>query len=138
MMNPDETRIKYWIIGILSSIGIFIIFGVPTALIPNPWFIRMIGKNSFDYGFLILSSILLGAYIGVHYYKKNTAKKCAAVTYSGGIGSFLAFGCPICNKLLVLLFGATALMVYLEPYRPILGFVSIALLGGALYWRIKK
>ena len=133
-----KTKTKYWLIGILSSIVVFLLFGIPTALIQTPWFIRMVERSTFDYLFLITSSILLGAYIGVHYYKKNTVKKCDAITYSGGIGSFLAFGCPICNKLLVFLFGATALMTYLDPYRPILGFGSIALLGGAVYWRIKK
>lgn len=133
-----KNKINYVILGILSAIGLFFAFGILTDLIPNPWFTRMIGKNSLDYVFLISSSSIVGAYIGVHFYKKNAAKKCNAATYSGGIGSFLAFGCPICNKLLVLLFGTAALMAYLEPYRPILGFGSVALAGGALYWRVKR
>jgi len=133
-----EGRMKYGMIGAGSAIGLFFLFGIPTDLIPNPWFIRMIGRNILDYIFLVSSSVLLGAYIGMHLYKKNASKKCNAVTYSGGIGSFLAFGCPICNKVLVLLFGATALMTYLEPYRPVLGLVSTTLLGGALYWKVKR
>ena len=123
---------------LLSSIGLFILFGIPTRLIPNPWFARMIPANIFDYIFLASSAVLLGAYIGVSHYKKNASAACAASTYAGGAGSFLAFACPICNKLLVLLFGATALMAYLEPYRPVLGFVSSSLLAGALYWRIRN
>lgn len=125
-------------IGIFSGIGFFLLFGIVTDLIPNPWFIRMVGKTSLDYFFLITSSMLLGSYIAVHLQKKNIAKKCKIATYSGGAGSFLAFGCPICNKLLVLLFSATALITYFEPYRPMLGFVSVVVLSGALYWRIKK
>ena len=88
--------------------------------------------------FLVSSSLLLGAYVGVHYYKKNTANKCDAVATSGGIGSFLAFACPVCNKLLVLLFGVTALMTYFEPYRPLLGFISNGALIGAIYWRLRS
>jgi hypothetical protein len=128
---------KYTLIGIVSSIGFFFLFSIPTALFPNNFFIRMIPSTTLDYVFLIFSSILLGAYVGVHLYKKKNTKACNRVTTAGGIGGFLAFGCPICNKLFVLLFGATALMTYLEPYRPILGFVSTGLMGGALWWRIK-
>lgn len=97
----------------------------------------MVERTALDYVFLSASSVLLGAYVGIHLYKKSTSKKCSAALYSGGIGSFLAFACPICNKVLVLLIGATTLMTYFEPYRPVLGLASIALLGGALYWRIK-
>ncbi len=133
-----RTKIRYLMIGIFSSMIFLLLFGIVTDLIPNPWFIRMVGKTSLDYFFLITSSVLLGSYIAVHLYKKDTAEKCKIATYSGGAGSFLAFGCPICNKLLVLLFSATTLMTYFEPYRPVLGFASIAVLSGALYWRIKK
>ena len=134
----EKNKTKYIIIGILSSVGLFFLFGIPTAVISNSFFIRMIPTTFLDYFFLTSSSILLGAYIGVHYYKKNTVKKCNTIATTGSIGSFLAFGCPICNKLLVLLFGATALMTYFEPYRSVLGFMSIGLLSGVLYWRIKR
>ena len=137
-MPEKQKKAKYIMIGVLSSMGLFFLLGIPTSVIPNSFFIRMIPVKFLDYFFLIFSSVLLGSYIGVHYYKKNQVKKCDIITTTGGIGSFLAFGCPICNKLLVVLFGATALMTYFEPYRPVLGFVSTGLLGGALYWRIKR
>lgn len=128
---------KYWLLGISSAIGFALLLGIPTALIKTPFFTRMIPSTLLDYVFFILSSLLLGAYVGVHFYKKNTTTKCTALTTTGGVGSFLAFACPICNKLLVLLFGTTILMTYLEPYRPLIGVVSTGLLGAALYWRIK-
>lgn len=133
---PDQK--KFWLIGSASSIGLFILFGIPTALIPTPWFVRMISATFYDYIFLVLSSILLGAYIGVHLYKKKVAKTCDATIVTGGIGSILAFGCPICNQLLVVLFGTTALLAYLEPYRPVLGALSVSLLVAALFWRIRN
>jgi len=133
-----HSKIKYAFIGIGYSIAFFFLFGIPTAVISNPWFIRMIENNTLDYVFLILSSVLLGAYVGVHYYKKNKSHSCGISTYAGGVGSFLAFGCPVCNKVLVFLFGTTTLMVYFEPYRPVLGVVSSTLLVGALYFRIKE
>jgi len=137
-LDSIPKNLKYWLIGVASSITLFFLLGIPTDVVPNPWFMRMIEVTTLDYVFLTTSSVLLGAYIGIHYYKKHTATKCEVAAYSGGIGSFLAFGCPVCNKILILLFGATALMTYLEPYRPFLGFTSVAVLGGAVYWRVKQ
>jgi len=134
-------KIKYTLLGLAFSVGLFLLFSIPTALLPNSFYVRMIPSTIGDYIFLVLSSLLLGAYIGVHLYKKKSNKACNKtcnrISTTGGIGGFFAFSCPICNKLLVILFGATALTTYLEPYRPVLGFVSIALIGGALWWRIK-
>ncbi len=128
---------KFIVIGLASGISFFLLFGIVTAVVPNYWFTRMIPTTQFDWFFLMISSLLIGVYIGVHFYKKQTARSCNVAAMSGSIGSFFAFACPICSKLLVILFGATALLTYFEPYRPILGFVSAILLGTALYWRIK-
>lgn len=132
-----ETKMRYWGIGLLSGVGLFFLFGIVTGLIPNPLFARMVGETGLDYFFLAASSALLGSYIAVHVYKKDTSRTCSAAAYTGGAGSFMAFGCPVCNTLLVLLFGTTALLAYFEPYRPVLGFLSIGLLIGALYFKFK-
>ena len=132
-----KKKIKYWLIAFVSSIGLFFIFGIPTAIIPNYWFTRMTPVNYLDWIFLIVSSLLLGVYLALHLYKRKNVKKCNRAVASGGIGSILAFGCPICNQLLVFLFGTTALLNYFEPFQPILGFISIILLSFALYWRWK-
>lgn len=131
-------KIKYALIGLAAGLIFFVASGMVTLLLPNQFFTRMTPITSLDYVFLVSSSTLLGAYAGVHYYKKNTIKECDAVATAGGIGSFFAFACPICNKLLVFLFGATALMGYFEPYKPLLGFVSNGFLAGTLYWRFKR
>ena len=130
-------KLKYLFLGLGVGLLFFFVSGIVTVLLPNSFFTRMTPISTLDYVFLASSSVLLGAYVGVHYYKKNTTKKCDTVATTGGVGSFFAFACPVCNKLLVFLFGATALMTYFEPYRPILGFVSNALLAWALWWRVK-
>ncbi len=131
-------KIKFLLLGLGAGLFFFFVEGIVTSLLPNPFFARMTPTSRLDYIFLTSSSLLLGAYVGVHYYKKNTIKKCDTIATAGGVGSFFAFACPVCNKLLVFLFGATALMTYFEPYRPILGFISSGLLAGAIWWRIKR
>jgi len=133
-----KTKIRYISIGFASATSLFLLFGLVTDLIPNPFFLRMVPIVFLDYFFLTSSSLLLGSYISINLYNKNISKKCDISTYSGGVGSFLAFGCPVCNKILLILFGATTLLTYFEPYRHLLGFISLSILSAALYFKVKK
>jgi len=128
---------KYISIGVFASIIIFLIFGIPTDLVPNNYFIRMIPIKATDYIFLSLTSIMLGTYIALYYYDKKTNKKCNYTAYGGAVAGIFAVGCPICNVMLISLFSATAILTYFEPYRPILGVLSLGILGTALIYKIK-
>jgi hypothetical protein len=46
-------------------------------------------------------------------------------------------GCPVCNKLVVLLLGAGGALSYFAPLQPVLGMVSLALLAYALCTRLR-
>src|SRR3989338_871814 len=87
---------RYIVIGTASGLVFFLLFGGITAVISNPWFTRMTPTTLLDWFFLALSSLLIGTYISVHFYKKKTAKTCNAMAMGGGAGSFFAFECPIC------------------------------------------
>lgn len=126
---------KFILIGAISSIIIFILFGIPTDIIPNDFFTRMIPVSNLDVFFLILTSLMLGTYIGLYFYTKKR-KKGKTLAYTGAAGSFVAISCPVCIKLLVLIFGAAALMTYLEPLRHYIGFLSLGLIGYLLYIKI--
>jgi len=132
-----KNLLKYLGLGIIFSLGIFFSFGMITALIPNKFFIRMIEPNSLDYVFLSLTSVLLGSYFSLTMYRKNKDNKCDYVAGGGTLLGVFAFACPVCNTLLVSLFGFTAVMMYFEPYRPILGIFSVVLLGSLLVSKIK-
>ena len=130
---------KSFLIGIGLSILMFLIFGIVTAIIPNSFFIRMTPITWLEWGSLVITSLLLGAYFGLSYYgKKKTSKRCNATATAGGIFGFLTFGCSICNKLLVLLLGVTGVLKYFEPIRPGLGVFSIGLLGTAVIYKTKQ
>ena len=118
------------------SVLFFIVFGVVTVLIPNRFFARMNSTTLLDYVFLALTSLLLGIYLSLHQYqKKNTSKTCDIVAAGGGISGFLSFGCAVCNKILIWLFGMAGVLTYIEPYQPIIGFTGIGLLSYAVYNR---
>jgi hypothetical protein len=54
----------------------------------------------------------------------------------GGLLSFLAIGCPTCNKLVLLALGSSGAITWFEPLQPVLAVGGIALLGWALRRRL--
>ncbi|MEO7118143.1 MAG: hypothetical protein ABIZ34_04140, partial [Candidatus Limnocylindrales bacterium] len=55
----------------------------------------------------------------------------------GSIGSFLAIGCPICNKVIVGLFGLSGALTIFAPIQPLIGAASVALLAAGLALRLR-
>lgn len=55
----------------------------------------------------------------------------------GGILSFFAVGCPICNKLVVALLGASGALTYFGPVQPLLGLLGLTLLATTLLIRLR-
>lgn len=53
----------------------------------------------------------------------------------GSLLSFLAVGCPVCNKLMVLALGASGAITYFQPAQPWIGALSVALLAYGIWAR---
>ena len=54
----------------------------------------------------------------------------------GGVLTFFAVGCPVCNKLVLIALGSAGALTWFEPIQPILQAVAVALLGWALFARL--
>jgi hypothetical protein len=52
-------------------------------------------------------------------------------------GAFLAIGCPVCNKIALVLLGTSGALTIFAPLQPIIGATSLALLTGTLAWRFR-
>lgn len=135
--QKQKLKIRSIIIGGAAALAIFAAFGIITVILPNGIFIRMTPVYFYDYIFLVLTSVLSGAYIGLWHYTKRTQTKCNYTATGGAVGGFFSFGCAICNKLLVLLLGITGVVAYVMPLQPILGVISILLLAYAVYVQSK-
>ncbi|WP_423744235.1 hypothetical protein V5735_14940 (plasmid) [Haladaptatus sp. SPP-AMP-3] len=122
--------------GMAVSIGSFLLFGVVTGLLPNPLYTRMVPRTLFDYTFLILTSLSIGIYVGQQSMTNRPGDDRLAI--GSTVVGFLAFSCPICNVFLLALFSSSMLMTYLDPYRPLLGVVSVLLFTGLLYYRYQR
>ncbi len=55
----------------------------------------------------------------------------------GGVGAFLAIGCPVCNKIALVLLGWSGALSIWAPLQPVLGAASLVLLAVTAAWRIR-
>ena len=120
-----------------AAVAYLLVVGVVTAVIPTPLFIRMTPVTVSNLVFWIVPAFLFGPLVASSLVP-ITAQRCTVGnrTVAGGLLSFLAVGCPVCNKLVVLALGASGALTYFEPVQPLLGLVSVGLLGYALWQRL--
>ena len=98
--------------GLAVALGSFVALGTVAALWENPLFVRMTPAGDLEVVLLGLLSVLLGAYVAVR--RPFCSVKTAGV---GGVLGFIGVACPVCNKVLLLLFGGDLLLTYFEPVR---------------------
>lgn len=127
---------RTWGKAIVIAIGVALVIGLPTRLIPNPIFIRMIPTTSSDYVFYAISAVLMGLTwaIPVSSSKQPSHKR----FFAGGVGTVLAVGCPTCNKLVLLLLGSGGALNYFAPLQPVIGVLALILLVTALWKRLES
>lgn len=134
---------RFWIVAVLGTIGGLILLGVPTAVIPNPFFIRMTPSETFNLVVWLTSAPLIGLLIATYIRPPGHTTVHAAAEAGtgratiGGIAAYLAIGCPICNKVVVAALGVSGALSYFAPLQPMIGAGSVALLGATLAWRLR-
>lgn len=133
-----------------------LVFGVVAAIIPNPVFGRQIPPEPFAIAVWLVSAPLMGL-LGATYsapaVPAATAMRLMPLVIEpaggashrqgttlgtlAGLGAFLAIGCPVCNKVALVLLGAGGALTVFAPLQPLIGAASIVLLAGTLAWRFR-
>jgi hypothetical protein len=85
---------------------------------------------------ILAATALLGGLVTATYVRSSAQPAGLTGTAGGGLLSALAIGCPVCNKLVVVLLGVSGAMSVWAPLQPVLGLASVALLGWALRTRL--
>ena len=124
-----------WVVVVLATIVSLILIGVPTRIIDNPFFIRMTPIRAQDYVFWATSAPLVGLIAGT--FVAGRAVQQEGKLLSGGALSYLAVGCPVCNKLVVLLIGTSGALSFWAPLQLYVGLLSVALLVSTLVLRTR-
>jgi len=164
MACPAWVDAKFRIHVLLWTVLSALAYGLVAAIIPNPVFGREIPPAPFAVAVWLVSAPLMGI-IGATYSSPwaaatspmvllggdGIASRDAATTQApavdderatwlGGVasfGTFLAIGCPLCNKVALVLLGASGALSIWAPIQPILGAVSLSLLVATVVWRLR-
>ena len=123
-----------------AAVVVALLMGIPTDLIDTPAFTREVPPTWWSYPVWIITSILSGLLIATYLPWARPTPRRTAVPRVGGIGGiigFLAVGCPVCNKVVLIMLGASGAMAYFEPVQPFLAMASLLLLVIAVVLRFR-
>ena len=126
----------------LSALAI----GLPTDVIPNPVFGRQ-GTPVEPWAAPVLAiTAVLSGLLAATYFRPSDAStpvegdeldRPGRFGGLGGLLSFFAVGCPICNKLVVIALGTSGALTWFAPVQPYLGVMALGLLAWALRVRLQ-
>ncbi len=147
-----DRRLLAWtaVLTIVSGLA----FGLVSAMIPNPVFGRSVPPEPFAYWVWLLSAPLMGLVFATYVVPTSPAPSGPArplvmgdvaiverrTIRLGGVASFAAFlaiGCPVCNKVALVLLGASGAMSFWAPLQPVVGAASLVLLVITAAWRLR-
>lgn len=127
---------RRWTAAAVGAVSIVALIGISTAMIPTPIFGRAVPTTWWAWPVLIATGIL-GGMLGATYVRDPSAPaKESRFGLAGGVLSFFAVGCPVCNKLALLALGYTGALQWFAPVQPVLGVLGLVLIGWALWRRL--
>lgn len=133
---------REWVVAFLAAVGTALMLGLPTVLIPNSFFHRDIEPTWWSYPVWILTAVLTGMLTATYLRQTPSDKekgrdKTSTLGMIGAFSAWFAVGCPVCNKIALLLLGYSGALTYFAPVQPLLAVVALVLVGVALWMRLK-
>ncbi len=124
---------RFWLTAAGTTGIALLVLGLPTAVIPNPFFIRMTPVEAFNLVVWLASAPLIGLVTATYLAPTRDLHpaRSEGTTRTGlaSLGAFLAIGCPICNKVVVALLGVSGALSIFGPIQPVIGAASVGLLA---------
>lgn len=129
---------RRWLVALVAATAFALVVAVPTALIETPVFGREIPPTWWAWPSLLVSSLLAGLLVATYVRAPDQPDRAASRRggWAGGLLTFFAVGCPVCNKLVLLALGSAGAMTWFEPFQPVLQGLAVLLLLWALRSRL--
>jgi len=172
---------RQWATAAVGAVVTALVIGLPTDVIPNPFFGRPVDVTWWSPWVLVITAVLGGMVLATYVAMPRltatqtpasipspvsgpapgpmpaagaadggpageatdvgsnpmSADRPARLASVGGLLGFLAVGCPVCNKLVVVALGTTGAMSWFAPIQPILAVASVVVLAIALRTRLR-
>jgi hypothetical protein len=139
--------LRRWLAAAAGTLVSLLVLGLPTDLVPNPVFGRQIEAPAWSYVALVATAVLAGLLLATYVRNEPAPAGGGALVRPegadqrrftlGGLLSFLAIGCPTCNKLVVVALGSSGAITWFEPVQPLLAVAGIVFLAYALRRRLQ-
>lgn len=128
---------RRWWVAAAGALGTVLVVGLPTVLIPNSVFGREVPPTWWAWPVLVVTAVLAGM-VGATYVRGTTQTDRASTTgVVGGVLSYFAVGCPVCNKIALLALGYSGALQWFAPAQPFLAVLGVGLLAYALHRRLR-
>ena len=131
--------VRRWLVAIATAVAFVLVVAVPTDLIDTPVFGREVPPTWWAWPSLLVSSLLAGLLVAT--YVRAPAKPDRPSSrrggWAGGLLTYFAVGCPVCNKLVLVALGTSGALNWFEPVQPLLQVAAIAALAWALRTRLR-
>lgn len=142
---------------IAFTVAFGLLLGLSTVLIPNDVFSREIAVVPWNYPVWVLGSVLAGM-LAATYVRPGRATRTPAegtepvaaleagedradasskVGMVGGVLTWFAVGCPVCNKIALLVLGYSGAITWFAPVQPYLAGLAVVLTAGAVVVRLR-
>lgn len=129
---------RRWTVAAVTAVLTVLVVGVPTVLVPTPWFGRAVPPTWWSWPVLAVTAALSGlvtaTYVGSPL--ADPADRASRRGILGGFLAYLAVGCPVCNKVALLALGSAGALQWFAPVQPLLAAAGVVLLAYALRTRL--
>jgi hypothetical protein len=133
--------VRRWWVALLGAFVTVVSIAVPTAMIANPVFGRSVPVTAWAWPALLLAAALSGLLLATYVRDPVPADPDDPVSARTGVAgaalTFFAVGCPVCNKLVLVLLGTSGAMQWFAPVQPVLAVAAVGLLAWALRARLR-
>lgn len=129
---------RRWLVALVAAVGFVLVVAIPTDLIDTPVFGREIPPTWWAWPSLLVSSVLGGLLVATYVRAPEQPERAASRRggWVGGLLTYFAVGCPVCNKLVLLALGSAGAITWFEPFQPFLQGAAVLLLLWALRSRL--
>ena len=129
---------RRWLVALAAATAFVLVVAVPTDLIDTPVFGREVPPTWWAWPSLLTSSLLGGLLVATYVRAPSQPDRPSSRRggWAGGLLTYFAVGCPVCNKLVLLALGSAGAMTWFEPFQPVLQAAAVLLLLWALRSRL--
>ena len=119
----------------VAGLVTLVVVGVPADIIDTPWFGREVPVRWWEYPVLAATAVLTALWFGI----RPGARESRPTGPMAGVAlAVFAVGCPVCNKIVLLVLGTSGALGVWAPLQPFLAVASLVLLLVAVLIRRRQ